>query len=161
MWENLFQHVNIAGKNVHIPDGLAKDVPAFCDRCEKKINAAGGIDLQLLGIGIDGHVGFNELTSSLASRTRIKTPTRQTRKDNARFFWQRRTSTALCDHDGHRHDHGNATVPIAGVREKEGPRYRRRGGGAHHDDEPGVGVAAASEYKGMPRRGGVFALEKG
>lgn len=86
MWENLFQHVNIASKNVHIPDGLAKDAPAFCDRYEKKINPAGGIDLQVLGIGVDGHIGFNEPTSSLASRTRIKTLTRQARKDNARFF---------------------------------------------------------------------------
>lgn len=86
MWENLFQHVDIASKNVHIPDGLAKDVPSFCDRYEKKINPAGGIDLQVLGIGVDGHIGFNEPISSLASRTRIKTLTRQARKDNARFF---------------------------------------------------------------------------
>jgi len=86
MWENLFRHVNVAGKNVHIPDGLAKDIPKFCDRYEKKIVAAGGIDLQVLGIGTDGHIGFNEQTSSLASRTRIKTLTPQTLKDNARFF---------------------------------------------------------------------------
>lgn len=86
MWENLFQHVNIARKNVHIPDGMAKDIPQFCARYEKQIRAAGGIDLQILGIGTDGHVGFNEPTSSLASRTRIKTLTPQTRKDNARFF---------------------------------------------------------------------------
>jgi glucosamine-6-phosphate deaminase len=86
MWENLFRHVNIAAKNVHIPDGLAKDIPKFCAGYEKKIRAAGGIDLQLLGIGTDGHIGFNETTSSLASRTRIKTLTPQTRKDNARFF---------------------------------------------------------------------------
>ena len=86
MRENLFQHVNIAKKNVHIPDGLAKDVPKFCAKYEKQIRAAGGIDLQVLGIGTDGHIGFNEPTSSLASRTRIKTLTPQTRKDNARFF---------------------------------------------------------------------------
>jgi glucosamine-6-phosphate deaminase len=86
MWENLFQHVNIAKKNVHIPDGNAKDVPKFCEKYERQIRATGGIDLQVLGIGTDGHIGFNEPTSSLASRTRIKTLTRQTRKDNARFF---------------------------------------------------------------------------
>ena len=86
MWENLFRHVNIARKNVHIPDGMSKDIPKFCAQYEKKIRAAGGIDLQVLGIGTDGHIGFNEPTSSLASRTRIKTLTRQTRKDNARFF---------------------------------------------------------------------------
>lgn len=86
MWENLFRHVNISVKNVNIPDGLTKDIPTFCERYEAMIKAAGGIDLQVLGIGTDGHIGFNEPTSSLASRTRIKTLTPQTRKDNARFF---------------------------------------------------------------------------
>ncbi len=86
MWENLFRHLNIAKKNVHIPDGNAKDIPKFCAKYEKQIRAAGGIDLQVLGIGTDGHIGFNEPTSSLASRTRIKTLTQQTVKDNARFF---------------------------------------------------------------------------
>ena len=86
MWKNLFNHVNVPVKNVHIPDGLAKSIPAECETYERKIFAAGGIDLQLLGIGTDGHIGFNEPTSSLASRTRIKTLTPQTRKDNARFF---------------------------------------------------------------------------
>jgi len=86
MWENLFRHVNIAPENVHIPDGNAADIPVFCANYEERIRAAGGIDLQVLGIGTDGHIGFNEPTSSLASRTRIKTLTPQTRKDNARFF---------------------------------------------------------------------------
>jgi len=86
MWEHLFQHVNIPKKNVHIPDGMAVDIPKFCARYEKQIRAAGGIDLQVLGIGSDGHIGFNEPTSSLASRTRIKTLTAETRRDNARFF---------------------------------------------------------------------------
>ncbi len=86
MWEHLFRHVNVAKKNVHIPDGLAKDIPKFCATYEKQIRAAGGIDLQVLGIGTDGHIGFNEPTSSLASRTRIKTLTLGTRQDNARFF---------------------------------------------------------------------------
>ena len=86
MWENLFQHVNVAKENIHIPDGNAKDIPKFCMEYEEKISAAGGIDLQVLGIGTDGHIGFNEPTSSLASRTRIKTLTQQTCKDNARFF---------------------------------------------------------------------------
>ena len=86
MWENLFRHVNIAPENVHIPDGNAADIPAFCAAYEERIRAAGGIDLQVLGIGGDGHIGFNEPSSSLASRTRIKTLTPQTRRDNARFF---------------------------------------------------------------------------
>jgi glucosamine-6-phosphate deaminase len=86
MWKNLFGQVNIAKRHVHIPDGLTRDIPKFCAVYEKQIRAAGGIDLQVLGIGTDGHIGFNEPTSSLASRTRIKTLTRQTRRDNARFF---------------------------------------------------------------------------
>ncbi len=68
------------------PDGLAADIPAACAAYEAAIRAAGGIDLQILGIGTDGHIGFNEPSSSLASRTRIKTLTHQTRADNARFF---------------------------------------------------------------------------
>lgn len=86
MWENLFSKINIDPENVHIPDGNAADIPAFCKEYEEQIKAAGGIDLQVLGIGTDGHIGFNEPTSSLASRTRIKTLTEQTCKDNARFF---------------------------------------------------------------------------
>jgi glucosamine-6-phosphate deaminase len=86
MWENLFRHVNIAAKNVHIPDGMAKDIPASCELYEKRIREAGGIDLQVLGIGTEGHIGFNEPSSSLASRTRIKTLTQQTVKDNAHYF---------------------------------------------------------------------------
>ncbi|MDK2857603.1 MAG: glucosamine-6-phosphate deaminase [Verrucomicrobiota bacterium] len=86
MWENLFSQININPENVHIPNGMATDIPASCAAYEQAIVQAGGIDLQVLGIGSDGHVGFNEPTSSFASRTRIKTLTRQTVKDNARFF---------------------------------------------------------------------------
>jgi glucosamine-6-phosphate deaminase len=86
MQENLFRHVKIDPENIHIPDGMAKDVPKCCARYEKEIKKAGGIDLQVLGIGTDGHIGFNEPTSSLTSRTRIKTLTQQTRRDNSRFF---------------------------------------------------------------------------
>jgi glucosamine-6-phosphate deaminase len=68
------------------PDGAAPDVAAAGPAYEAAITAAGGIDVQLLGIGADGHIGFNEPGSSLASRTRLKTLTAQTRADNARFF---------------------------------------------------------------------------
>jgi glucosamine-6-phosphate deaminase len=68
------------------PDGLADDIAAACEAYEEAIDDAGGVDLQILGIGTDGHIAFNEPGSSLASRTRIKTLTRQTRIDNARFF---------------------------------------------------------------------------
>ena len=78
--------VDFAPGAVHGPDGLATDIPAACAGYEEEILRAGGIDLQILGIGTDGHIAFNEPGSSLASRTRIKTLTRQTRMDNARFF---------------------------------------------------------------------------
>lgn len=68
------------------PDGLAADIRAACAAYETAIRDSGGIDLQILGIGADGHIAFNEPGSSLASRTRIKTLTMQTRSDNARFF---------------------------------------------------------------------------
>ncbi|MGF9646593.1 glucosamine-6-phosphate deaminase [Pseudarthrobacter oxydans] len=78
--------VNIAPENVHGPDGTATDILAACSAYEESITAAGGIDLQLLGVGTDGHIGFNEPGSSFASRTRIKSLIEQTRRDNARFF---------------------------------------------------------------------------
>jgi glucosamine-6-phosphate deaminase len=78
--------VDFAPGSVRGPDGGAADVAAACAAYEAAIRAAGGIDLQLLGIGSDGHVGFNEPISSLASRTRVKTLTAETRADNARFF---------------------------------------------------------------------------
>ena len=78
--------VDIDPAHVHGPDGTAEDVEAACADYEDAIRAAGGIDVQILGIGTDGHIAFNEPSSSLASRTRIKTLTRQTRIDNSRFF---------------------------------------------------------------------------
>lgn len=86
MQENLFQHVNFNPGRTFIPSGLASDVPAACADYEAKIRAYHGIDLQILGIGSDGHIGFNEPSSSLSSRTRLKTLTPRTREDNARFF---------------------------------------------------------------------------
>ncbi|XHR29458.1 MAG: glucosamine-6-phosphate deaminase [Chthoniobacteraceae bacterium] len=86
MQENLLGHVNIRRDRIHIPDGMAKDIPTFCREYEAAITKAGGIDLQLLGIGHDGHIGFNEPSSSLGSRTRIKTLTENTVAANQRFF---------------------------------------------------------------------------
>src|SRR6478752_6141257 len=85
-YREVIRRVNIRPENVHGPDGEAADVPAACRAFEEAIRAAGGVDLQLLGLGTDGHIGFNEPGSSLASRTRIKTLVEQTRRDNARFF---------------------------------------------------------------------------
>ncbi|MBL0885079.1 glucosamine-6-phosphate deaminase [Myceligenerans indicum] len=78
--------VDFAPGAVQGPDGNAEDLERACADYEAAIAATGGVDLQLLGIGTDGHIAFNEPGSSLASRTRIKTLTRQTREDNARFF---------------------------------------------------------------------------
>jgi glucosamine-6-phosphate deaminase len=78
--------VDFATGAVRGPDGLAADIPTACAAYEAAIRDAGGVDLQILGIGTDGHIAFNEPGSSLGSRTRIKTLTRQTRMDNARFF---------------------------------------------------------------------------
>jgi len=86
MNKNLFEGINIKMVNTNVPDGLVKDYKAFCKAYEEKIAAAGGIDVQVLGIGSDGHVGFNEPGDSLASRTHTVTLNEQTIKDNARFF---------------------------------------------------------------------------
>ncbi len=86
MREKLFDHVNIAPENAHLPDGTAEKLSEECERYESGIREAGGIDLQILGIGRDGHIGFNEPGTSLASRTHVAALTRQTIEDNARFF---------------------------------------------------------------------------
>jgi glucosamine-6-phosphate deaminase len=73
MDETFFRHVDLPRDRGHIPDGMAADLPAACSAYEAAIAAAGGLDLALLGLGEDGHLAFNEPTSSFASRTRIKT----------------------------------------------------------------------------------------
>ncbi|ANY08941.1 glucosamine-6-phosphate deaminase [Pseudonocardia sp. HH130630-07] len=78
--------LGFAPDRVHVPDGRATDLAAAARAYEDAIVAAGGIDLQILGVGTNGHIGFNEPTSSLSSRTRIKTLAERTRADNARFF---------------------------------------------------------------------------
>lgn len=86
MNQNLFDHININKRFTHVPDGMAKDVEEFCEEYERMILKAGGIDYQVLGIGSNGHIGFNEPGSSLGSLTRIKTLNESTISDNARFF---------------------------------------------------------------------------
>jgi glucosamine-6-phosphate deaminase len=78
--------LGMSPQRMHVPDGDASDLDAACESYEAAIEAAGGIDVQILGIGTNGHIGFNEPTSSFASRTRVKTLARQTISDNARFF---------------------------------------------------------------------------
>lgn len=86
MHENFFKHVNIPQQNIYIPSGTTNNYRAFCDWYEQRIKDCGGIDMQILGIGSDGHIAFNEPTSSLMSRTRLKTLAKSTIEDNARFF---------------------------------------------------------------------------
>ncbi|MDR2083053.1 MAG: glucosamine-6-phosphate deaminase [Candidatus Ancillula trichonymphae] len=80
------QPVGLTPENVHVPNGDASTIQRAGAEYEELIKASGGVDIQILGIGTDGHIGFNEPGSSLASRTRIKTLTEQTRLDNAQFF---------------------------------------------------------------------------
>ncbi len=86
MQQNFLDHINIDLKRTHVPDGRALNFEAHCSQYEQRIASCGGIDLQLLGIGSDGHIAFNEPGSSLGSRTRLKTLTSETVQDNARFF---------------------------------------------------------------------------
>jgi glucosamine-6-phosphate deaminase len=86
MQSQLFDHINIPTGHSFVPDGRALDYRSYCATYESKIREHGGIHLQLLGIGGDGHIAFNEPGSSLGSRTRLKTLTSETIRDNARFF---------------------------------------------------------------------------
>jgi len=86
MFENLFNHIDIDRRHIHILDGTAKDPEKECRLYEEAIAAEGGIDLFLGGMGSDGHIAFNEPGSSLSSRTRIKTLAEETKTANARFF---------------------------------------------------------------------------
>ena len=78
--------LGLAPDRVHTPNGFASDLPEAAAQYEELIRVAGGVDIQILGVGANGHIGFNEPGSSLASRTRVKTLTNRTRQDNARFF---------------------------------------------------------------------------
>jgi len=86
MRQRFFDNVNIDLRNTHLPDGMAKDLEAECANYEKLIAASGGIDLQVLGIGLNGHLGFNEPLSEFHSRTRLQTLSRMTRAQNAPLF---------------------------------------------------------------------------
>lgn len=86
MEEHLLRHLDLPAERLHVPDGRAGNIPLYCRKYEEMIKSTGGIDIQVLGIGRNGHIGFNEPSSSLASRTRIKALTRQTRRGLAELF---------------------------------------------------------------------------
>ena len=96
MWDNFFSHIDILPANVNILNGNAKDLKVECAEYEAKIKAVGGIDLFMGGIGADGHIAFNEPCSSLQSRTRIKTLTKDTIIANSRFFDNEISSVPKC-----------------------------------------------------------------
>jgi glucosamine-6-phosphate deaminase len=86
MNETLFKHLNISENQTHIPNGAASDLEQECIRYEQLIKELGGIDLQILGIGQNGHIGFNEPGTPFTSRTHIVTLAQNTREANSRFF---------------------------------------------------------------------------
>lgn len=86
MKENLFDHIDIPLSQCHIPNGTAQDLKEECERFEQLIQSVGGIDFQLLGIGPNGHIGFNEPGTPFQSRTHIVPLTEETRQANSRFF---------------------------------------------------------------------------
>ncbi len=86
MQDNLFDHVNILRENTYVPNGCAKDYDEECRAYDKMICSLGGIDLQLLGIGLDGHIGFNEPSSCFEKGTHVVELEKSTIKANSRFF---------------------------------------------------------------------------
>jgi glucosamine-6-phosphate deaminase len=86
MFENLFNHINIKRENVYIPDGRISDIENYCRTYDEKIEKNGGIDIQLLGIGVNGHIGFNEPNDNLVVATHLTGLTADTIKANSRFF---------------------------------------------------------------------------
>lgn len=89
MYEELFKKINIKKENAHVPYGLATDPDKYCKEYEKMIADAGGLDLQLLGIGGDGHIGFNEPGSSFDSRTRVEHLNQKSIDDNYEAFYKK------------------------------------------------------------------------
>jgi glucosamine-6-phosphate deaminase len=84
--KNFYQHINIKKENIFRLEGTPEDIDNHCQEYEEKIKSRGGIDLLILGIGRNGHIGFNEPSSSLSSRTRVKTLAEETIEANSRFF---------------------------------------------------------------------------
>ena len=86
MYQNLFNHININPDNIHIPNGMTNDVDAECDRYDSLIKEAGGVDIQVLGIGNNAHIGFNEPTVNFEKGTHLVELEESTIEANSRFF---------------------------------------------------------------------------
>lgn len=96
MEKNLYRHINIRRKNIFRLHGTPEDIDSHCQEFEEKIKSFGGIDIQILGIGKNGHIGFNEPSSSLSSRTRVKTFTQETIEANSRLFKDKKEVPRFC-----------------------------------------------------------------
>ncbi len=144
MQESLFNGINIKRENTHVPDGLATDFEAYCEQYEQQIRDVGGIDLQILGIGTDGHIAFNEPGSSLGSRTRLKSLTSETVQDNARFFGSAERCTASGDHGRCRYNPGVSSLPAIGHWILQGGGDSQRCRRACHGSSDCFGTATAS-----------------
>ena len=146
MYEELFRHINVKEENIHIPDGLAKDPDAFCAAYEQEISKAGGIDLQILGIGGDGHWGFNEPGASLSSRTRVENLTAQTLDDNYEAFIARpgfpRTDADSGHYNGYRHNIGSQKPDHDRQRQQKGRHHRQSVARTGHKRGDGLGHPA-------------------
>ena len=121
MAEHLFDKVNIDFQNVNIPNGVETDADKECARYEAKIKALGGVDLQLLGIGHNGHIGFNEPNGQFDRTTHCVNLTQSTIEANKRFFASGGGCAAAGVHDGNQDDH-------AGEQDSDGGKRGRQGG---------------------------------
>ena len=146
MQQNLFDHINIDTRNTHVPDGRALDFEAYCEQYERMIHEEGGIDLQVLGIGSDGHIAFNEPGSSLGSRTRLKTLTAETVRDNARFFGREEAVPRLAITMGVGTILESRQCLLLAAGETQGP------GDSRHDRRPGHGPGHRLGLAIAPRR---------
>ena len=126
MHENLFKHINVPPQNVHIPSGTTDNYEAFCAWYEQRIADCGGIDLQILGIGADGHIAFNEPASSLRLANRPQDAGPADHRGQRPLLRPPAGSADLRDHDGRGHDPGGTQDRAAGQRREEGRRHRRR-----------------------------------
>ena len=131
MNHHLFRHVNVDPRNTHLPNGLASDLDEECRRYEATIKRCGGIDLQVLGIGKAGHIGFNEPLSALRSRTRVKALTPTTLKQNAPFS-AARTRCRAGPSRWASAPSSKPPLPPAGHRREQSQGHRPGRRGPHH-----------------------------
>ena len=149
-------------ENVLVPDGNARDLAAACTAFEDGIRSLGGVGIQLLGIGRNGHVGFNEPGSPFGSRTRVAQLSATTRCGQRPLLPAARGRADALSHPGTGHDHGRGRARPGGVRVPQGRSRRGRRGGAGDGGVPGVSAPGAPARHGdrRPRRRGRTAPDR-